>query len=104
MVQGPTDGGIVVFGAPGSRITNNTIWVGNVSTSLPVNFLQTLRFVLKQTLLGGINMVDYDPFQGDYTDTVVQNNTIFGGFATDSPQPGEKLGVNTNDAIIKCVS
>lgn len=48
-------------------------------------------------------MVDYDPFQGDYTDTVVQNNVIFGGFANESPEPGEKLGVNTNDAIIKCV-
>ncbi|XP_006456719.1 hypothetical protein AGABI2DRAFT_78419 [Agaricus bisporus var. bisporus H97] len=83
MVQGATDGGIVVFGAPGSRITNNTIWIVN------------------QTLLGGINMVDYDPFQGDYTDTVVQNNVIFGGFANESPEPGEKLGVNTNDAIIK---
>jgi hypothetical protein len=48
-------------------------------------------------------MVDYDPFQGDYTDTVVQNNTIFGGFATNAPQPGEQLGVNANNAIIKCV-
>jgi hypothetical protein len=48
-------------------------------------------------------MVDYDPFQGDYTDTVVQNNTIFGGFATESPQPGEQWGANANDAIIKCV-
>ncbi|KAF9450934.1 hypothetical protein P691DRAFT_809138 [Macrolepiota fuliginosa MF-IS2] len=83
MIEGPTDGGIVVFGSPGSKIYNNTIWVVN------------------QTLLGGINMVDYDPFQGDYTDTVVQDNTILGGFSTDAPEPSEKLGNNPSHAIIK---
>jgi parallel beta-helix repeat protein len=30
MIQGATDGGIVVFGSPGSQIYNNTIWVLNV--------------------------------------------------------------------------
>lgn len=30
LIQGATDGGIVVFGAPGSQIYNNTIWVLNV--------------------------------------------------------------------------
>ncbi|KAM0755791.1 hypothetical protein T439DRAFT_376089 [Meredithblackwellia eburnea MCA 4105] len=53
-----TDGGIVIFGAPGSRITGNTI----ISTS--------------RNLLGGINSVDYSPFNGDYTGTVVSGNTI----------------------------
>ncbi len=30
MVEGATDGGIVVFGSPGSQIYNNTIWILNV--------------------------------------------------------------------------
>ena len=30
MIQGPTDGGIVLFGAPGSKVYNNTIWILNV--------------------------------------------------------------------------
>lgn len=49
-------------------------------------------------------MVDYDPFQGDYTDTVVRNNVILGGFATESPGPGETLGTNPSHAIIKYAS
>jgi parallel beta-helix repeat protein len=57
-VQDATDGGIVVFGAPGSTIKNNTI------------------VALTQTLLGGINMVDYAPMNGNYTGTTVTGNTI----------------------------
>ncbi len=53
-----TDGGIVVFGAPGSRIENNLIQA------------------VTRPLLGGINMVDYDPYDGDYTGTIVSNNII----------------------------
>ncbi len=30
MVNNPTDGGIVLFGSPGTLVTNNTIWVENV--------------------------------------------------------------------------
>ncbi|KAJ7771034.1 hypothetical protein DFH07DRAFT_804567 [Mycena maculata] len=63
LVMNPTDGGIVVFGSPGTQVYNNTIWVTN------------------QTLLGGINMVDYLPWDGNYTDTVVRDNTIIGGYA-----------------------
>ncbi|KAJ3505573.1 hypothetical protein NLJ89_g7342 [Agrocybe chaxingu] len=82
LIQGATDGGIVVFGSPGSQITNNTIWV------------------LNQTLLGGINMVDYDPWGGDYTGTVVRDNLILGGFANDEPDDNAK-GNNLQNAIIK---
>jgi len=53
-----TDGAIVVFGAPGSIVSNNTIIADN------------------QTLLGGINMVDYAPVSGNYTGTVVTNNVV----------------------------
>ncbi|KAF9006727.1 hypothetical protein BDQ17DRAFT_1239163 [Cyathus striatus] len=83
MIQNPTDGGVVVFGAPGSQIYNNTIWV------------------LNQTLLGGINMVDYDPFNGDYTGTVVRDNYILGGFANDGEEPSDTKGMNFESAIIK---
>lgn len=53
-----TDGGIVVFGAPGSTIEENTIVANN------------------RVLLGGVNMVDFDPVNGNYEGTVVRNNTI----------------------------
>ncbi|GAB2821217.1 hypothetical protein GCM10027176_26990 [Actinoallomurus bryophytorum] len=57
-VQDATDGGIVIFGAPGSSVKNNTI----VAKS--------------RTLLGGINLVDYAPMNGNYTGTTVTGNTI----------------------------
>jgi len=53
-----TDGGIVVFGAPGSTISGNTIQA------------------VTRSLLGGIAMVDYKPYDGDFTGTVVTGNTI----------------------------
>ncbi|MDP3051991.1 MAG: DUF4214 domain-containing protein [bacterium] len=53
-----TDGAIVIFGSPGSLISGNTIKA------------------LTRTLFGGINMVDYAPFDGDYTNTRVTGNTI----------------------------
>ena len=31
LINTPTDGGIVLFGSPGSLVENNTIWVENVS-------------------------------------------------------------------------
>jgi len=34
MIQGATDGGIVIFGSPGSLISNNTICITNVSIIL----------------------------------------------------------------------
>ncbi|KAF8607578.1 hypothetical protein BDV93DRAFT_519610 [Ceratobasidium sp. AG-I] len=84
-IDSPTDGGIVIFGSPGSLIQNNTIWIEN------------------NTLLGGINVVDYDPFNGDFTGVVVENNTIIGGFATDQPENSTDVyyGDNDQDVIIK---
>ncbi|KAI0832713.1 pectin lyase fold/virulence factor [Trametes gibbosa] len=83
MINNPTDGGIVLFGAPGTLVENNTIWVETM------------------TLLGGVNMVDYDPWQGNYTNTVVHNNIIRGGFATEPAEGAETKGINDEDAIIK---
>ncbi|KAJ7639529.1 hypothetical protein FB45DRAFT_828419 [Roridomyces roridus] len=83
VVEGATDGGIVLFGSPGTQVYNNVIRVGNY------------------TQLGGINMVDYLPWRGNYTNTVVHDNTIFGGFATSPTDGKDTKGTNSNDAIIK---
>ena len=58
VITDATDGGIVVFGAPGSLIEANTIRAET------------------RTLLGGINMVDYEPYDGNYAGTIVRNNII----------------------------
>lgn len=59
LIVDATDGGIVIFSAPGSIIEGNTI---RAETRI---------------LLGGINMVDYiEPYNGDYTGTIVRNNII----------------------------
>jgi parallel beta-helix repeat protein len=34
MIQDPTDGGIVLFGSPGTHVFNNTVWVVNVGFRL----------------------------------------------------------------------
>lgn len=57
-VRDATDGGIVVFGSPGTRVENNTIETRNA------------------VLLGGINLVDFAPFGGDYRGVQVRNNRI----------------------------
>lgn len=49
-------------------------------------------------------MVDYEPWKGNYTNTIVRNNTIRGGFATSNATAGEEYGINDDDVIIKCVS
>ncbi|KAF8507643.1 hypothetical protein BU17DRAFT_100380 [Hysterangium stoloniferum] len=83
-INSPTDGGIVLFGSPGSVVENNTIWIET------------------KTLLGGINLVDYNPWNGNYNGTVVRNNDIVGGFATDSIDDAvDNKGTNSGSAIIK---
>lgn len=59
-----TDGGIVVFGARGSVIHDNLIRAET------------------RVLLGGINMVDHAPYDGDYAGTVVRDNIIEAAGAT----------------------
>ncbi len=58
LIVDATDGGIVIFGAPGSIIEGNTIRAET------------------RTLLGGINMVDYNPYNGNYSGTIVRKNII----------------------------
>ncbi len=58
LIVDATDGGIVIFGAPGSLIESNTI---RAETRI---------------LLGGINMVDFAAYNGSYTGTIVRNNII----------------------------
>jgi len=53
-----TDGGIVVFGASGSTVSGNTVIARN------------------RRPLGGINMVDWNPWSGSYDGTVVEGNTL----------------------------
>lgn len=53
-----TDGGIVIFQAPGSLVANNTIRAVN------------------RVMFYGISMEDYGPFDGDFTGTRVTGNTI----------------------------
>jgi hypothetical protein len=64
VITDASDGGIVVFGAPGTVVENNIVRTR------------------KNILLGGINLVDYPPFFGDYTGTIVRGNHIEadGGF------------------------
>ena len=58
MITDATDGAIVIFGAPGSLVEGNVIRAES------------------RTLLGGINMVDFGPYEGDYTGTKVYDNVI----------------------------
>lgn len=53
-----TDGAIVIFGSSGTQVRENT-----VSSRTRV-------------VLGGINLVDYDPWKGDYTNVKVYDNKL----------------------------
>lgn len=53
-----TDGAIVIFGSAGTTVQDNDVYART------------------RVILGGINLVDYDPFEGDYTGTVVRNNRL----------------------------
>jgi hypothetical protein len=100
VVNDPTDGGIVLFGSPGTLVENNIIRAVKVRSTL----LRTLprdSTPGQSTLLGGINMVDVVPWGGNYADTVVRNNTIVGGFATDSMSASQEDGQNADDVIVK---
>ena len=48
-------------------------------------------------------MVDVTPWGGNYAGTIVRNNTIIGGLATDSRSAAQSDGDNVDDVIIKSV-
>jgi hypothetical protein len=74
-----------VFGAPGSLVQGNTI-ISNTQTLLGgiiffYFYIKKRDKKLKAKTITkifnlGINMVDFDPYNGNYTGTVVQNNNI----------------------------
>lgn len=45
MINNPTDGGIVLFGSPGTRVENNTIWVEAVCS----RYLSQLGVLIRQS-------------------------------------------------------
>ncbi|BGO99471.1 hypothetical protein NBRC10513v2_003568 [Rhodotorula toruloides] len=57
-IMDATDGAIVIFGALGSNIQGNTV-ISN-----------------DRQLMGGINLVDFNPYGGSFAGTVVQSNTV----------------------------
>lgn len=59
VITDATDGAIVIFGSPYTTVRNNTI------------------IAKTRILLGGINMVDYAPYSGNYTGTLVIDNIIW---------------------------
>ena len=46
-------------------------------------------------------MVDYLPWKGNYSNTVVRNNTIYGGFADSGDEETTTKGDDAYDAIVK---
>ena len=79
-VTDATDGGIVIFGAPGSTIENNTV------------------IAATQQMFGGINMVDYAPMNGNYTGTLVTQNTI------DAKGALIKVGIGMGQQVWNCTT
>lgn len=102
VITGATDGGIVIFGSPGSRIYNNTI-INQGAMQLggaPPEALMNLGKLI-DVFSPGINLVDYLPWNGNFNGTIVENNSIMGGFATNLTDPTDNEGKNADDAFIK---
>ncbi|KAK8858564.1 hypothetical protein IAR55_002793 [Kwoniella newhampshirensis] len=58
VVYDATDGAIVLFGSAGSEVRNNHVYSRT------------------RVVLGGINLVDYDPWKGDYMSVTVHHNHL----------------------------
>ncbi len=80
VITDATNSGIVVFGALGSLIENNTVRAET------------------QTLLGGIKMGDYISYEGDYSGTIVRNNVI------DASGAVIRIGLGMGSRVWVCVS
>lgn len=99
MVEGATDGGIVVFGSPGSQIYNNTIWILNVSdTRSSVERHVNFAFSSKHYSAGSISLTT---ILGAATSRVPSFATMpFWGV---SP-PTTKTALKAKEAILKMLS
>ena len=51
MINNPTDGGIVLFGSPGTIVQNNSIWIEEVMLTLTSVFIYLLSFGSKPCLV-----------------------------------------------------
>jgi hypothetical protein len=89
----------LVAQAHSSRITPSEL-VTSVTLILLLAFL--ILTLLQHTLLGGINMVDVQPWGGDYEGVIVRNNSVFGAFAEPVSNEAAK-GINVEGVIIKYV-
>jgi hypothetical protein len=63
VVTDATDGGIVIFGAPGTEVRDNHVLAAT------------------RHLFGGINLVDFAPMNGNYAGTKVHDNVVEGNGA-----------------------
>lgn len=55
-------------------------------------------------MLGGINLVDFNPWNGNDEGVVVEDNVIIGGIASRPYSPGSNIGPSDSGAIIKWVT
>lgn len=74
--------GIVIFGSPYSNIRNNTIWVETRTLLGGINSERCLDTHKRVVLM--VLVVDPLPWrpEGNFSGVVVEENKIFGGFAT----------------------
>ncbi|KAJ9091756.1 hypothetical protein QFC19_008966 [Naganishia cerealis] len=79
-----TDGAIVLFGSAGSQVMNNQVYART------------------RMVMGGINMVDYDPWEGDYTGVKVHGNTIsgFGGYIKGAINIGQACWTDNTEIMV----
>ncbi|KAJ9103736.1 hypothetical protein QFC21_002196 [Naganishia friedmannii] len=79
-----TDGAIVLFGSSGSQVNDNLVYART------------------RMVMGGINMVDYDPWEGDYTGVRVHGNTVsgFGGYIKGAINIGQACWTDNTEIVV----
>ncbi|WVR06336.1 hypothetical protein IAU60_003367 [Kwoniella sp. DSM 27419] len=88
VVYDTTDGAIVLFGSAGSEVRNNHVYSRT------------------RVILGGVNLVDYDPWQGDYMLVNVHHNTFhaFGRYFTGGILIGPSAWSDDTDSVVHSAS
>jgi hypothetical protein len=77
IVTDTTDGGIVLFGSSGTEVRDNDVYARTrVILGGELISSHNIRHVDRIDAHTGINMVDYDPWDGDYKDTKVHHNRL----------------------------